>query len=438
MHFRSVAGVFVLSTGLLIGIGSSAIATADTENVAGTQGPDSVNQSTGTSTSTTGTTDTQPAPSQDAVQGGGGAVGSTAVNNPSPATVTTGPTATNGPTESDLEKKWTETLTPTSNGTGTESGATATNTSTAPAPPVVASDSNVPASNSNVPAAETTVATSNSNVVSPVTTYASPLMDAMQPLTNAINAFANTASTIPAQAAALPASATPVADVITSVQQMLSTVAGVVAPLVQLPGDLYALLGVPEAAAPALIGHGGTAPFAVDEAAPLFGPQTSQGPTVVAPVSWEGSLFGTAVAPPDFDVIATSAAALAQQMSLSGMAQLAPEGIRPAGARSLLEHVVSAVLVPASLTALAALALPGIAGLLVVAAAGIRVGYRQAKAGLALRVSGIARFAGSGPMGVVRSGALISLHTRTPRVKRLSGPVEATTPVAIRHLERVA
>ena len=38
--------------------------------------------------------------------------------------------------------------------------------------------------------------------------------------------------------------------------------------------------------------------------------------------------------------------------------------------------------------------------------AGVRVGYRQAKAGFVLRTTGIARFAGPGPLGVVRPGAL--------------------------------
>jgi hypothetical protein len=432
MHLRSVAGVFVLSTGLLIGIGGGAIASADSDASSGTPAAEGANQATTTSGSPTATPVAQPSTVQDPAPGDVTATAATTGGGAGQAT--TDATGTPTVSESELEKNWIEAA---SSDAETGSTTTAPATSSAPAPPVVAADSNVPASTSNAPPAETSVAASSSNVVSPVTTYVSPLVNAVQTAgTNALNAVANAVTPAPTQAAAVPA-ATPVAAVISSVQQMLDTVAGVVAPFVQLPADIYALLGVPQATVPSLIGESGAAAFPVDEAAPLFGPGSSHAPVVAAPVSWDGSLFGTMMTPPSVAVVAPSAAALAQQLSLSGMAQLAPEGIRPASARSLLEHVVTAVLVPASLTALAALALPGIAGLLVVCAAGMRVGYRQAKAALTMRASGIARFAGTGPMGVVRSGALISLHARPHRVKRVGKQVEAT-PVAVRHLERVA
>jgi hypothetical protein len=125
-------------------------------------------------------------------------------------------------------------------------------------------------------------------------------------------------------------------------------------------------------------------------------------------------------------------------MALSGL-KPAPASVS-AATTSFLDHVVKSVLVPASLTALAAIAVPGIGGLLIVCAAGIRVGYRQAKAGLALRMSGIARFAGPGPMGVVRSGSLITLHPRTSRVDKphAAHAVRARTATATRLLESVA
>jgi hypothetical protein len=111
------------------------------------------------------------------------------------------------------------------------------------------------------------------------------------------------------------------------------------------------------------------------------------------------------------------AASLRQGLSVSGAAPVAPISDVPANAESLFEHTVRAVLVPASLFSLAAVALPGLGGLLIVSAAGVRVGYRQAKTGLALRAAGIARFAGPGPLGVVRSGSQIALRTRPPRVR---------------------
>ena len=80
--------------------------------------------------------------------------------------------------------------------------------------------------------------------------------------------------------------------------------------------------------------------------------------------------------------------------------------------QSLIDRAFDAMLVPLSLWALFTSALPGLAGLLIVFGAGTRVGYRQAKAGFAVRVAGIGRFAGPGPLGVVRSGSLVSFHQR--------------------------
>ena len=71
------------------------------------------------------------------------------------------------------------------------------------------------------------------------------------------------------------------------------------------------------------------------------------------------------------------------------------------------------------LAALAALALPGAGGLVVLTAAGVRVGYRQAKAGFVLRTAGIARFArpGAVPLGVVRSGSVVVRPRALPVVR---------------------
>jgi hypothetical protein len=85
-------------------------------------------------------------------------------------------------------------------------------------------------------------------------------------------------------------------------------------------------------------------------------------------------------------------------------------------------------LVPASLSALAAVALPGVGGLLIICAIGMRFGYRQAKALLAVRRAGIACFAGPGPLGVVRSGSLIALRPRASRVVRPQA-ARAASPV---------
>jgi hypothetical protein len=59
-----------------------------------------------------------------------------------------------------------------------------------------------------------------------------------------------------------------------------------------------------------------------------------------------------------------------------------------------------------------AVALPGLAGLVIPTMMGMHIGYRQAKAARALRTSGIAQLAASAPIGVVRSGSLVTLRPR--------------------------
>jgi hypothetical protein len=238
--------------------------------------------------------------------------------------------------------------------------------------------------------------------------------------------------------ASLPGSKTPIADIITAIQLMISGVVDAAIEVAQVAGNLFDLLGVTAGDGvvrpPLLVGTGGTVGRA-PVVAPLFGSQAMQLPQL--PVVGPGApLFGNVVQASDFGGVATASSNT--EMALSGL-KPAPASVS-AATTSFLDHVVKSVLVPASLTALAAIAVPGIGGLLIVCAAGIRVGYRQAKAGLALRMSGIARFAGPGPMGVVRSGSLITLHPRTSRVDkpRATHAVRARTAPATRLLESVA
>ena len=85
-----------------------------------------------------------------------------------------------------------------------------------------------------------------------------------------------------------------------------------------------------------------------------------------------------------------------------------------------MRQVFGELLLPVSLWALAAGALPGVGGLVILVSTGARLGYRQAKAGFAVRTAGIASFARSGavPLGVVRSAALVVIRPRALRVVR--------------------
>ncbi|WP_156425153.1 hypothetical protein [Mycobacterium sp. GA-1285] len=243
------------------------------------------------------------------------------------------------------------------------------------------------------------------------------------PLSNAFGTINGAVVTWSESLAALPTSRTPIMDAITSLQTMVTTVAGAVT---RVPSDLYAMLGIPASAAgppQPLIGGSGTLDVRTMNAptgGALVGPHPGEAPHVVTSTD-SGSLFGAMAPRPAQGKVATTDTV--QSLSVSGTVPLTT-ATAPASAKSIFEHVIEAVLVPASLTALAAVALPGVGALLIVAAAGVRVGYRQAKAALALRASGIARFAGPGPLGVVRSGSMVALRQRArgPRTKRAVCP----------------
>jgi hypothetical protein len=256
-------------------------------------------------------------------------------------------------------------------------------------------------------------------VVGPV----SPLATMVGPVGNAVATVSNVALTIPVVLASLPASPTPIADVITLVQEMLTSVTNAVVLVMQVPSDLSSLLlGMTPVTAVATVGGG----VGAAASAPVLATPASQR----LPSTF---LFGGAPLPDDIAALAIvgdiATTGLSHELPVSGIASPAQNVVEQTGLRSFLEHTVSAILVPASLSALAAVALPGVGGLLIICAIGMRFGYRQAKALLEVRRAGIACFAGPGPLGVVRSGSLIALRPRAsrvarPRAARAASPVE--------------
>jgi hypothetical protein len=107
--------------------------------------------------------------------------------------------------------------------------------------------------------------------------------------------------------------------------------------------------------------------------------------------------------------------ALAGASSTPVTARVRPDATLPEGLQTFL-HTYGGIIVAVSLSAMFAAALPGLIGLAIPVAAGMSIGYRQAKAGRALRASGIAHLAPSAPIGVVRSGTLIALRPKRKRV----------------------
>ena len=216
----------------------------------------------------------------------------------------------------------------------------------------------------------------------------------------------------------------PVSDVSALVQDMLSSVAEAVVLLAQLPSDLFSfLLGI--AGAPPIVG-GVAGVHGPGLSAAAGASVVSQWRLVLALTGIQGvplaSRAATGVATPGGTAASTfgEMTQVGRAPSLTGMASSAPDAALPIGAGSFLQHVVGEVLLPVSLWALAAGALPGAGGLVILFAAGARLGFRQAKAGFALQAAGIASFArpGAVPLGVVRSGSLVVIRPRASPVVR--------------------
>jgi hypothetical protein len=388
-RLRFAAGVCVLSTGLLIGSAGGAIAWADTD--AGSEPSASSTSSQGVEGAAAGvTTATEP---------------TKPVARPLQATLQNLTTmlrslrklATQQPV--DRKSGQTESAVPSAEANTEALGAATTDVSSAaPETTAVASD-------------ETAVGT-DSDTVPPVTNPLAPVATVVEPVAKAVATIGAAAMRVPGAILALPTSPTPVTDAITTVQELLTTVTNAVVPLAQLPSDLYTMLSVPTITATTTVSGGvnpdgiapllGTRASPRDQATPIFLAGGMALPADIAPLKTLG------------DIVTTG---LSNELPASGIATPAQHVVAQSALGSFLEHTVRALFVPASLSALAAVALPGVGGLLIICGLGTRLGYRQAKALLEVRRAGIAVFAGPGPLGVVRAGSLIALRPRASGVR---------------------
>lgn len=438
-RMRSAAGVCVLSATLFLG--SAAVAVADT----GSEGGGSSSQ-----TSTGGTESSSPTSSGSATSitknVRPGAVLAGAIQDRVRTTVRDFTGALNGLGQHQVPKV-TIFPKPRTQQTATDSStvsATAPTGSTEPSAPV--DDPTTPLTDPATPLATTLDAPAST---SPAATFPTlrvtppPVSKLAASLTGSMNSAANSAKdaidALPALLASLPTSTNPVGDVLATVQSVLTSVGESVTTISEIPGDLSTLLGFPPSTAPTAT-IGGTAGALRTAPAPATASPIDLLPAMLAQapaVTSGGSAAGGVTAPPAF--AGTVAAGLSQE--LANTAPLSLHGVSSAGSTaSVLERAVSKMLVPVSIAALAALALPGVGGLLVVSALGVRIGYRQAKANFVLQASGISRFAGPGPLGVVRSGSFISLHERTgrTRVARTGRPATAQLRAVRSVLDRAA
>ncbi|HET7665266.1 MAG TPA: hypothetical protein VFK56_04155 [Mycobacterium sp.] len=171
----------------------------------------------------------------------------------------------------------------------------------------------------------------------------------------------------------------PVADAVVPVIDVLAPVTDVVAPvpdvagavvsLTQLPSDLSFFLLSTVGVAPVVDGSGGTDGEGWGIAASASG--ASQVP-LVAPLS--GTPDAPAAGNAATGLSSLDATALGGFAMLSGMAPLAKEDANPiADEQSYVQRAWD--FLRASLWALAAVALPGVVGLVIVTAVGVRVAY---------------------------------------------------------------
>jgi hypothetical protein len=399
---RFAAGVCVLSTGLLIGSAGGAIAWAEPDSSADSSGSTAQSQA---SEGPSGGVATASAPAK-------------SVANPLQTTLQSMTTVLRslrrlGQQQStDPKDAQTEPAAPSATDKTDGLGVPKTDPSPAASDStLVASDQNVVASDSTLVASDQNAVVSDSNVAPPATDPLAPVATVMGPVTNAVAKVANLALSVPGLVASLPTSATPVADVITWIQDMLTAVTNVVVPLTQIASDLVSLLGMPSATAVATAGAG----VGAAASAPVLATQAQR--LEAAPIAIVGGMALPANIAPLATLGEGVMTGLSHEVPAVGIASPAQNVIIQPGLGSFLEHTVRALLVPASFSALAAVALPGVGGLLIICALGMRIGYRQAKTLFEVRRAGIASFAGPGPLGVVRSGSLIALSPRALGVR---------------------
>jgi hypothetical protein len=269
----------------------------------------------------------------------------------------------------------------------------------------------------NVVESGPSVVASAPSVVEPPPTVDPPAATVLPPVPGPATPVANVFAPVPVLIAQA-------FDVVAALEEMLASVAGAVVSFTQPQADLFALLGF-AGVDPALGGVGGHAGRGLSTAAgasvldPMVSPLQ-----MVLPRSALPAVPSAGDATEDAARAGITAMLASQESSLPAQAPPMPDGVIPVGVQEFFQQVVEEVKRSPGLAVLAAAALPGLGGLLVVTAAGIRLGFRQAKAGCALHAAGIARFARSGPIGVVRSGSLIAVRSRPLNVVR-AGPLHA-------------
>ena len=213
-------------------------------------------------------------------------------------------------------------------------------------------------------------------------------------------------ASVTAVVVAVPIVGAPASDVISGLQDVVTSVVVSVGDVGSSPPNLPALMGV-----------GSRTP--VDAAASLHAVEHPSAPSALLPVAPRVSPsppVPLALSSIEVHRVPEATAGVAA-LDVSGRASLPHKGASADGSLgSFLGQALREIAAHLSVAALAVAALPGLGGLLILTAGGIRIGYRQAKANFVLRANNLARFTRQGPIGIVRSGSLIAVRVRPLRV----------------------
>lgn len=257
----------------------------------------------------------------------------------------------------------------------------------------------------------------------PVPTSAASAASATQPLTPITDAVES-----------LTSSVTHIPAVITPVTTSLPVVSKVVAPaaraIEQIPVELaptFQMMAAVEGAMTSVVTSAVPLTRQPVGLAALLGAPTHRAGTDWRPVTaypagpvdplWVSPQPGKSNLPSSPE----SAGALTSQVSSGVPLMTAPQSTPPATTQAdswlrnlpaQIAHAIREGLKSVSLTELALAALPGLAALFVFFATGIGLGHRQARYGFVMHITGIMRFAPSGPLGVVRSGSFVAVRPR--------------------------
>jgi hypothetical protein len=371
-HVRAAACVGLLSVGLLVASSGGAVALADPESSATTaHAPQGARESNQDNSPAARVTDTL----RKAVRDMAGALGASRKPARLPSATAASPTTGTGHARTSVRRN---AVLPTASATSIPNAAASTPTSAASVPNTAASLPNPAASIS----------------------------------TTLVASLDSLSATVTQVVAAVPIVGAPASDVISGIQDVVTSVVGSVGGVTSSPPSLPALMGV-----------GSRNPVDAPAGALAVGQPSAAGAFVpAAPRLSQSPLVPSALPIADGRGAAEATAGVAA-LDVSGRTSLPRNVDSPEGAfGSFLGQAFREIAAHLSLAALAAAALPGLGGLLILTAAGIRIGYRQAKANFVLRASNFARFTRQGPIGIVRSGSLIAVR---PRPLRLMAPVSA-------------